>query len=48
MKNFINSDDISDYKKIVEEAIQLKSNPNQLKRILEKTSQLVYFFLTQA
>ena len=44
MKNFINSDDISDYKKIVEEAIQLKSNPNQLKGIGKNKSIGLLFF----
>ena len=44
MKNFINSDDISDYKKIVEEAIQLKSNPNQLEDIGKNKSIGLLFF----
>ena len=44
MKNFINSDDISDYKKIVEEAIQLKSNPNQLEHIGKNKSIGLLFF----
>ena len=44
MKNFINSDDISDYKKIVEEAIQLKSNPNQLEYIGKNKSIGLLFF----
>ena len=44
MKNFINSDDISDYKKIVEEAIQLKSNPNQLENIGKNKSIGLLFF----
>ena len=44
MKNFINSDDISDYKKIVEEAIQLKSNPNQLEDIGKNKSISLLFF----
>ncbi len=44
MKNFINSDDISDYKKIVEEAIQLKSNPNELKDIGKNKSIGLLFF----
>ncbi len=44
MKNFINSDDISDYKKIVEEAIQLKNNPNELKDIGKNKSIGLLFF----
>ena len=44
MKNFINSDDILDYKKIVEEAIQLKSNPNQLEDIGKNKSIGLLFF----
>ena len=44
MKNFINSDDISDYKKIVEEAIQLKRNPNQLEDIGKNKSIGLLFF----
>ena len=44
MKNFINSDDISDYKKIVEEAIQIKSNPNQLEDIGKNKSIGLLFF----
>ena len=44
MKNFINSDDISDYKKIVEEAIQLKSNPNQLEDVGKNKSIGLLFF----
>lgn len=44
MKNFINSDDISDYKKIVEEAIQLKSNTNQLEDIGKNKSIGLLFF----
>ena len=44
MKNFINSDDISDYKKIVEEAIQLKSNPNQLEDFGKNKSIGLLFF----
>jgi N-succinyl-L-ornithine transcarbamylase len=44
MKNFINSDDISDYKKIVEEAIQLKNNPNQLNNIGKNKSIGLLFF----
>ena len=44
MKNFINSDDIYDYKKIVEEAIQLKSNPYQLNKIGKNKSIGLLFF----
>ena len=44
MKNFINSDDISGYKKIVEEAIQIKSNPNQLEDIGKNKSIGLLFF----
>ena len=44
MKNFINSDDISDYKKIVEEAIQLKSNPNQFEDFGKNKSIGLLFF----
>ena len=44
MKNFINSDDISDYKKIVEEAIQLKGNPNQFNNIGKNKSIGLLFF----
>ena len=44
MKDFINSDDITDYKKIVEEAIQLKSNPNQLEDIGKNKSIGLLFF----
>ena len=44
MKNFINSDDISGYKKIVAEAIQLKSNPNQLEDIGKNKSIGLLFF----
>ena len=44
MKNFINSDDITDYKKIVEEAIQLKNNRNQLNNIGKNKSIGLLFF----
>ena len=44
MKNFINSNDISDYKKIVEEAIKLKSNPNELENIGKNKSIGLLFF----
>ena len=44
MKNFINSDDITDYEKIVEEAIQLKNNRNQLNNIGKNKSIGLLFF----
>lgn len=44
MRNFINGDDITDYKKLVEEAIQLKNNPNQLNNIGKNKSIGLLFF----
>ena len=44
MKNFINSDDIKDYSKIIEEAIRIKKEPLMFNKIgTNKSIGLIFF-----